>query len=765
MEHSGIPASPPTHASSTLDLSSCDREPIHSPGAIQPHGVLFQLTGADLRITAVSANVAEHFGRDPAALLDAPLSDVLDGPSVHAVTEIASQVDGGVAKLVRVHLRDAPDTLWRGFVQAGSSGVLLEIKRLEPQFGLAVLDFLESYDSATRRLQVTTGVAAICTTLAEEVRRLTGYDRVKVYRFAADWTGEVIAESSNGKLACYLGLHFPASDIPAQARALYVANLERQIPDVAYTPVPLVGMDAAPVDLSRAMLRSVSPVHIEYLRNMGVGASMSISILRQGVLWGLVACHHHEARYVTPELRQAGVLLAQLASWQLGAAEETAAIQRSMGVKAIETTLLHETTSGGGYREVLLSQGDRMLDLLQASGFALRHGGSTTTIGRTPPDAELSGLLNWLAVQVATVFQTDHLAAHYPRAAEWADAAGGAIAVSLGGASGNLLVWFRPEIARSVTWGGNPTKVVAAGAGGERLHPRHSFAAWTEAVRGRCQPWQPHEIATANGLRDMLVDVILRRSSELEQMNAKLVRSNEELEAFAYVASHDLKEPLRQIETFGTLLERVFRSRGAPAADATRWFAGIQSSSRRLRNLINDLAEYSRIGRHANPFRPTPLDEVVNDVLSDLATLIEETQSTIEVEPLPVLICDHVQMRQVFQNILTNAIKYRRPQSPPVIRVSASVDFEGGRNALGNLPALVLAIADNGIGIDTRHRERIFEPFQRLHSSDEYEGSGIGLAICRKIIERHRGSITVAGLGQGCTFKIIVPMRPHTEVT
>ncbi len=754
-----------TQGWSTPDLTTCDREPIHIPGSIQPHGILFGLAGDDLRIVSVSANVVRHFGHEPHSILGGALSRLLDAASCDAVSAAISQNVGTPGQLVHLSLLGGHAAPLRALVHTTPEGVLLEVELPPPPDELSVAelsaaDLLQRFDGATRRLQAATDVATICTDLAHEVRRLTGYDRVKVYRFAADWTGEVIAESNRGNLPSYLGLHFPATDIPVQARALFARYPERQIPDVGYVPVPLVGR--TPLDLSQAMLRSVSPVHIEYLRNMGVGASMSLSIMRQGALWGVVACHNETAHYLSPELRQASLLLTQLAAWQLAVAEDADIARRSVGVKAVERMLLQASTSGHDYREALLSKGGELLDLLQATGFALCHGSSVTTLGETPPDEALRELLDWIAGNGSDLFETDHLATHYPMAASLGGSAG-LLAVSLGGAAKNLMVWFRPELARDVTWGGNPNKPAEPAAGEVRLSPRKSFAAWTERVHGHSRPWEQYEIAAANSLRDMIVDIILRRSAELEQMNTQLTRTNEELEAFAYVASHDLKEPLRQIETFGTLLERIFRREGRTSSDATRWFDGIQSSSRRLRTLINDLAEYSRIGRHANPFAPAALTELLDDVQVDLGQLLKETGATVEVGPLPAVMCDRTQMRQVMQNILANAVKYRHPDRAPVIGFSAVVTGASGSTPPA-MPLLELCIGDNGIGLDERYREQIFEPFQRLHSADECEGSGIGLAICRKIIERHRGTISVTScLGHGSIFKIILPMRPLAD--
>ena len=744
-----------------VNIDNCSREQIHIPGAIQPHGMLFALEGCDLRITSVSANTSDHLGHEPQSLLNVPMAHMLDEQSLLAVSAAVNQPNGSPGRLIRLHLNGASNVSWRALVHATPSGVLLEVKLPRPHQELAVNDLFERFDQGTRRLRGASDVHMICSRLAAEVRNLTGYGRVKVYRFARDWSGEVIAEDKADDMPSYLGLHFPAEDIPVQARELYVRNPERQIPDVNYVAVPLVTANRIPIDLSQAVLRSVSPIHIEYLRNMGVGASMSISILRRGELWGLIACHDRACHYVAPELRQASLLLAQLAAWQLTVTEETEVVRRSGRVKAVETVLLREASGVQGHMGALLNNGAELLDLLEASGFAVSHGGSVVTMGETPSSEALSGVIGWLASRSPNVFETDHLEAHYPAAAELHDAAAGIIAVPLGGASDNLMVWFRPEIARSVTWSGAPgkTEISHPRTGESRLSPRRSFEAWTEDVRGRSRSWEPHDVMAAKDIGDVIVDILLRRSADLERMNTRLVSSNEELEAFANVASHDLREPLRQIETFGALLERAFVDRSARAADAARWFEGIQASSKRLRILIRDLAEYSRLGRQAKPHAPTRLDQLLQGVREDLGRQIEESGAVLEFATgLPTVMCDRTQLHQVLQNVISNALKYRHPDRPAVIRVAATVRQASD----AALPILEITIADNGIGIAERYWEKIFEPFQRLHSADDYEGTGIGLAICRKIMDRHRGMINVISVGQGSTFKITLPLQSIT---
>jgi light-regulated signal transduction histidine kinase (bacteriophytochrome) len=740
--HSILSARPRMGVIGIVDLSECDSEPIHIPGATQPHGILFGLSRGELRIEAVSENVADHVGQDARGLLGRPFAALLDGSCRDALTEAASMALGDSVRLAPIKLGFASSPPMRTLIHSGPEGLLLEAEQPSQHAELAPSDLFARFDAASSRL-------------------LTGYDRVKIYRFAPDWSGEVIAEDGNGVLPSYMGLHFPASDIPPQARTLYTRNLERQIPDIGYTPVKLLQTSPEPLDLSLIGLRTVSPNHIAYLQDMGVGASMSISILRQGALWGLVACHHHSAYYVPPELRQASVLLAQLAAWQLTVVEEAEIVRRSVDVKAIEADLLRATSNGQDYREGLQRNSAALLGLLQAGGLVLSgHGGAVFTMGEVPETTALTPLLRWLAARGPDMFETDHLASHYPPGAHLPEAAG-VLAVPLDGSPDNVMVWFRPELRRTVTWSGDPDQGAQILAGSDR--PHRSFAAWTEEVRLRSRPWEPHELAAASGLRDMIVDVIARRAAELERLNAVLKQKNEDLEAFAYVAAHDLREPLRQIQTFGTLLERAFRRAANPAENVDRWFEGIQTSAQRLRLLINDLAEYSRVGRDAKPLVPVALNQLLDKVLVDFAQPIEDFSARIEADKLPTVLCDPTQMRQVVQNLISNALKYRSPDRAPVIRIKVDTDEADPPDGLTikDGPVVKLAFADNGIGFEEVSQHRIFEPFERLHSNDIYEGSGLGLAICRKIIDRHGGAISAESrLGEGSVFRITLPVRP-----
>lgn len=745
-----------------IDLTACDREPIHIPGCIQPHGYLFALAGADLEVVSASANVEELLGVSARSMVGASLAPHLAATSLDLLTAATGAADLSTLNPVRVDvITPSGERTFNGILHRHDSLTFLELEpRDEQQYSS---EFFRSVRAAIRRLQTAADLSTACSIAAGEVRRITGFDRVKVYRFSADWSGQVIAEDRAPGVPSLMDFHFPSSDIPAQSRALYTINPVRIIPDIGYRPAPLLPdhnpVVGGPIDLSFAVLRSVSPTHVEYMVNMGIYGAMSISIVRDGQLWGMISCHNVAPRFVSYEIRQACELIAQVLTWQINVLEEAEIVRHSVRVRAIQNRLLHELGDDQGLSSGLSRVGQDMLSLMNATGFALCAFDGVAAFGRTPPDDEIAALASWLSHREQRgIFQTEQLAASYPQAEAYADIASGALAVPLGRASTTLMLWFRSEVAQTVTWGGDPHKPVQIGPRGERLQTRASFDAWREEVRGKSLPWRNHEIAAAEEIRDLVVDVILGRAEQLENANRELSRSNDELESFAYVAAHDLKEPLRHIEAFAGLLNDLL----LPEARArlSTMVNGIEASSRRLRALINDLAEYSRVGRQARPLQPADLNQILADVLSDLKPMLEDARAEVTSADLPTALCDGSQIRQLLQNLISNALKYRDSARLPKVTISAAVDQPATADANRQTDRIVrISIADNGIGFDEKYSEQIFEPFQRLHGPDEYEGTGIGLAICRKIVNRHGGTISATSkLGHGSVFTFTLPL-------
>ncbi|NEW96477.1 ATP-binding protein [Rhodopseudomonas sp. BR0G17] len=741
------------------DLSTCDDEPIHIPGAIQPHGLLLALA-ADMTVVAASDNLPELTGLAIGDLIGRSAADIFDSETHNRLTIALAEPGAAVGAPIAVGFSVRKGGDFVGSWHRHDQLVFLELE--PPQLDVAEPQaFFRRTNSAIRRLQAAETLETACAAAAQEVREITGFDRVMIYRFAPDFSGEVIAENRCAEVESYLGLHFPASDIPAQARRLYTINPVRIIPDINYRPVPVTPslnpITGRSIDLSFAILRSVSPVHLEYMRNIGMHGTMSISILRGERLWGLIACHHRKPNYVDLDGRQACELVAQVLAWQIGVMEEQAITRQTLKGQAIQRSLINDIEQLHDHRAGLARNSEALLELMGASGLCLHSREGVITIGQTPPSPIIDQLAQLAGRSGGSeLFQTDRLSTIIPEASACAEVASGVLAVPLSRTPPRrVMLWFRPEVAQTVYWAGNPDKSVTAESG--RLRPRTSFAAWTEQTHGRAIAWQPHEVAAAVEIRDLIIDVILRNTEKLERINTQLARSNEELESFAHVASHDIKEPLRHIEAFAGLLADNIHEMGDERLGVM--VSGIEKSSRRLRNLINDLAEFSQLGRRSKPLSWVSLETVLNEVLADLQPRIAEARAEIQADRLPFARCDHNQIRQVLQNLIANSLKYRDPARPCRIHVYAEPDDNGGRPEIGVEPAIRICVTDNGIGFDKKYIDQVFEPFQRLHGPDDYEGSGIGLAICRKIVQRHGGRVGVDTIaGKGSTFWFTLPV-------
>lgn len=521
----------PAPAVSEEALLRCADEPIAIPGAVQPHGVLLAVTEPDLAVVVASANAAGLFGRPVAG---ASLDELL-GPD--DVAQLRAALGGDLAEANPLRVLDAVD-----LVLHRADGLL--ITEWEPVAGAeeAGAAWHRRLPTVLQRLSATATLDELTDVLARDVRTVTGYDRVMVYRFDADWNGEVIAEARREDLEPFIGLRYPASDIPPQARALYATNWMRIIPDAGYERVPLEPptLDGRPLDLSGAMLRSVSPVHLEYLANMGVVSSMSISLVDDGTLWGLIACHHyagpHRPSYSD---RVAAEFLGRTASLLLPA--KVAAGEESGIVEVAHRQAQLAAVVGRTPRELAaaLSEGEvTALDLLPASGAAVRLNGQLRLLGTTPPADRVEPLVRALLAAGTPV--TDAVSRVVPGAADLAGTASGVLAVEVPGGRDDFLAWFRPETIREVTWGGNPyTSKTAQTEAGPRLSPRRSFDAWSETVRETAQPWRPHEVAAARTLAADLTDAALSRAAEDNRLVTALQRTLL-LEELPKVAGFDL---------------------------------------------------------------------------------------------------------------------------------------------------------------------------------------------------------------------------------
>ncbi len=514
-----------TAETARLDLTNCDREPIHILGAIQPIGFLIALT-ADWLVARVSANVAEFIGLEPKDLFGKPLAEVFSAKAMHDLRNRSALLRGpnAVERMFDCALIEGLGP-FDVAIHLSDGAIVIEAEPATGEHG----DASGMVRTMISRLDQTADFAAFYREGARQIRALIGFDRVMVYRFAADGSGEVVAEAARAGIGKFMGLRYPASDIPAQARELYKRNLLRMIADVNAEPVPILPQrdeSGRPLDLSLSLLRAVSPIHIEYLKNMGVGASLSISIIVDGRLWGLFACHHYSARCPTFESRSVSELFAQMFSMRLENRERQETVEYERRARDISDQLLGAVASD----ETLLKDPDWLADILThaipADGVGVWLSGNVAFSGSVPPSEDFRRIIRALnGAAAGKVFATDHIGAVIPDAEVFASDAAGMLAIPISRSPRDYVVLFRRELIQSVRWGGDPHKPIEYGPNGPRLTPRESFAEWKELVEGHSLPFTPSEVRVAETLRATLIEVVLRladdASAERQQMGAR----------------------------------------------------------------------------------------------------------------------------------------------------------------------------------------------------------------------------------------------------
>jgi light-regulated signal transduction histidine kinase (bacteriophytochrome)/ActR/RegA family two-component response regulator len=496
-----------------VDLTSCDREPIHIIGAIQQVGFLIALS-PDWRIVRASSNAADHLGRPVHALLGAPAAEVFSAEAVHRIRNHLStlRTADSVERVFAMRLQPGGPLFDLAIHMSGQTIVV----EAEPSQSAGDLNAGAMVRSMLNRLQ---DQPSVVREAARLVQALTGFDRVMIYRFHPDDSGEVIAESVRSGLQPYLGLRYPAADIPRQARALLVRNPVRLLADVGAETCPIetaAGVGSEPLDLSMSTLRAHSAMHVQYLTNMGVGATMTVSLLRDQRLWGLISCHHMSPRHVGYEKRTTVDLFAQMLSFLIERQERDELAAYQARTKVTQHQLTTALVRSGGAGEPSLEIAGQMSELVACDGVAVCIGGTVSLDGQAPTLAEFEPLRRVLAARSAgKVFAIEALRETYPPAADFASRTAGLLVVPASHAPDDYLVFFRTEAARSVLWAGEPGKVGAAAS--ETLTPRKSFEAWRQTVEGHSTPWSDAELSAAEALRVTLLEAGLNLNGMTEK--------------------------------------------------------------------------------------------------------------------------------------------------------------------------------------------------------------------------------------------------------
>jgi diguanylate cyclase (GGDEF)-like protein len=490
--------------------SPCDLEPIHIPGAIQPHGALLAALADSGAVTHASANLSAFLGIEAETVLGRPLAEAVGAAAYEVLMGIGVETPWQMCSL------PGPDggTLHLNAHRSGQY-LCVDIENLRREAGQRLP--VAKTQSVIETFRHTDSRSGLCRLAVRGLKAITGYDRVMAYRFGADGHGEVIEEACAPHLEPYLGLRYPASDVPPQARRLYLRQRVGAIADSAYIPVPLLTGRAVrggePLDLTHSALRSVSPVHREYMRNMGTAASLTIGLAQGEALWGMLVCHHGTPRVPGPEMRAGAEMIGQVVSLLLVSLAEAEVSTKRYRRGETMRHLVNMLSAPMPLPEALAAAEAELLQLMDATGAMVRTGGASRFLGRTPPPQAAEMAFAALAAEAGgDALAVDSLGIRHEGMAGCTADGSGALFVPFARGSDSGIVWFRPELVQTVTWGGNPSGHVTVNPATGCLSPRASFAAWKETVRGRSAPWSAGDLAIAREFRSAVASEAAQRT-------------------------------------------------------------------------------------------------------------------------------------------------------------------------------------------------------------------------------------------------------------
>jgi photoactive yellow protein len=736
----------------TIDDSECDREPIDQPGAIQPHGALLAISLKDRSIEFASGNLESVTAISLGRALGAPAVGLFSAAFLEAAIKDTEEPERRASGVVKV-----ADGEWFDF-QAHRSGerLILELQRkraMIPSEGFALHSeraFLEEFFST---LIAFPSGGFVAQGAAERIRRFAEIDRVLIHQFDASGNGSVIAEDKETDWGQSLvGLKFPASDVPKQARALYLRNRVRHVPNDAYVPVDLVsapgGGSAEPLDLGLASLRSVSPIHREYMRNMGVVASFSASILVDGALWGLVIGHHRQPLHLSWSQIAAIERAAELLGPRLAQAETQETLSARVRHETIHRAFIDQLAAAEDLLRSLEFGKVGLIDLYDgATGAAAQIGGQMVAVGRTPPPPKLRRLVEWLHRHVKEdVWATDCISGYLPDMLEDKLVASGVLLCYLTPNHQDLVLWFRPEAVEAIAWAGDPGEKARVDGS---LLPRKRFERWIELKSAHSRPWSPWKLELASRLSHAITSVLSAQLVKLKTLNEKLELASGVKDQFLAQMSHELRTPLNAVIGFSELIDSGF---AGPTTEKQKEYLGdVLSAGKHLLSLINDILEISRLEAGKYVVAPIPVNvvDVARRALEMLSP--QASQRSVRLRPAPEravwITTDERALTQVMVNLLSNGVKFTKPGGlveVEIVETEATVE---------------ISVIDTGIGMDEETLGKIGAPFfQARHAYRTADGTGLGLSIVQALVQANGGEVRFRSeAGAGTTVTVALP--------
>ena len=589
---------------------------------------------------------------------------------------------------------------------------------------------------------------AFLKTIVKEVKQTLNYDHVMLYKFDFDNSGKVLLEEKEDFMPSYKGLKFPASDIPKQARALYESSKVRSVFDVTHNPKRLFKNKSngqkPGLDLSMVHSRGVSPIHVEYLKNMKVNSSFSLAINYNDRLWGLIACHHRSPRYLDYNEREWLKFLSSLVSGKMKGEVASGDKMNAIKYELLNNEVLLGISNSEDLITTFKENGDQLLSAFAADGLGVYINGNYHEQGTALDRKQVFSLVSEIESDKnrKDIISNDSL---LEGIGSVTDTIAGYLFISLSQETKNFIIFYRKEMKFKEEWAGDPNYTKTYNATENRLSPRKSFEKWGTEVSGKSMPWSSMDHSRAEYLKTNILNAVYQRYAELEQMHKELEFAHAELNKFSSVLSHDLKSPLRSIQNFSQILKEDFS--GGLDAKGIEILDTIYDNSIKMKNYIDGILKYSKYAHSPLNIKKIELSSIIKKEVKNIQ-LQSNGLKIVERLDLDYIFGDEIMLIQVVNNLLENAAEYSSKNHIPEISISTT--------QVGDFAEIM--ITDNGIGVPDKMKKSIFDMYRRGVSDKEYEGSGLGLSIVKNIIERHHGNIEVKDNNpEGTIFVIRIP--------
>ena len=742
-----------------INFERCEDKPIHIPESIQSYGFLIAFNYKDLKISIVSDNCESVF-TEP--LIGKHFLEILSSDTNERafLEETFDRVTKTKIRLpIKLHLKasmleEGTAIDYLAVVYDSGQNYVVELEpATEFRDTYSAEQFIKLYAmSIAPRFKEMTSLREMAQEMVSTIRYLTNMDRVVLYKFNDDYSGKVIAEAKADDMDSYQDLYFPASDIPAQARALYKTNWVRLTPDTELPPARLVPSTEAsgrePLDLTRSLLRTFSPIHLQYIRNQGLRASFSISLVTDGELYGLISCHHREPSYIPQDVRLQCENLSQLFSWHLLAKEEEIAKHKKYATDEAVDAMLDRIGPANPISRVVKSGEKAFLEALNSSGFVYYSQYETITLGSTLPIELIKEIFSKASSQGGFPYTNDALYDDYPEARQYGIA--GIMIIPLFEKKQYFTAWFRKETHRVQKWIGAEDEKSEDAPKAQRLKPRASFTIHTRTIKGRSTSFDKADVDTANRLNRMFLVYALDVQERMHISIQELEKQDNYRNEFLATLAHELRNPLGPIMSGASILETVDDDKTRKRVTAI-----INRQAEYMSKLINDLMDVSRItrGKVKLEFEKLSIQDVLSDSLEIVDQQVKAKKHNITVNYLEkdvTVYGDKARLSQIFSNIIHNAAKYTSEQGS----ITVDIREEG--------VMVVVAVKDNGMGIPEDRLKDVFNMFTQIeaHSTHTKGGLGIGLTLVSKLVMLHHGDVSVMseGLGRGSTFEVRLPI-------